>query len=560
MMPSFLAKKYVGLDIGPSCVKIAVLTAQGNRLAVQSLIRAPLDRAHGLPSEGERNASIAETIRAAFAGLDPGLRRVATNLSGAYAVSRTFTLPVMPRSELLRHIVDNAPKYLPVGTEIEDMIIDVQIQRETISSGQEAAQVILAVGRKEMIQIQLSLLEQAGLYPSCLDASAISLFNAVALHPAVLSGKTVAVVEIGHSQAKVMVIRDGMLSFITELTHGSRMIDDRLRENRDLNDEQIINLKRHLSSLEELPANGEESVTGAGVPFTELQTMLEDFNKQTAQEISRVRKFLKDESAWEQVILTGGAAAIPGLAQVIRQEIGCPAEVLKTIPGVIAGPSQRDQIPEFSLAIGLALKKVQQDVNRINLIPPHEQTAIDDRWHIFLSHLVRDRIAVGLIGVSFVLALAWSFLIGLSWILQKKAEALSGQYYTARSSQTLNQQLKHRYAVLGNLANTGLEPDRLMQEISRLAPPEILLTSIRTKTRMNPGEDQGQVQTAAEMQLEGESVSSQSLATFIGSLEKSARFGMSKFEIRKKQRTPAPSPGLDAGEAVEFNIDLTVKQ
>ncbi|MRR09357.1 hypothetical protein EG831_04615, partial [bacterium] len=308
----FFDKRYYGLDKGSSGIKIAEITEARGRLAVTRLMKLSLP-VEDLPLRPDLTPpAIVERLRVFCRGQGITGRSVAVNLSGAFVASRLFNLPVMSHAELQAYIQDHAQEYLPAGVSKDAVEFDFQILKEEVQTGAEMAQINLAAGRKEAVADVLAMTLGAGLYPSCVDASSLSLVNMFSLHPAFVPGRVSAIMDIGHSVTKTLVVRDGQVAFAYELAAGGDTVNRKLQEAFDLDYGAAEELKLLFSADHEADQAGTVAVAGREFPRESVRQAVREACASMADEIGRMQQLWKGGRPWQHVVITGGGAKTPG--------------------------------------------------------------------------------------------------------------------------------------------------------------------------------------------------------------------------------------------------------
>jgi type IV pilus assembly protein PilM len=99
-----------------------------------------------------------------------------------------------------------------------------------------------------------------------------------------------------------------------------------------------------------------------------VQPLLESITDMLIMEVQKTFDFFKETYPSEsiaRVLISGGTARIPGLAEKIESTFGCPAEVLNPMKAITIG-SNVDAAkvaslgPALTVAVGLALRGVEQ--------------------------------------------------------------------------------------------------------------------------------------------------------------------------------------------------------
>jgi type IV pilus assembly protein PilM len=101
-----------------------------------------------------------------------------------------------------------------------------------------------------------------------------------------------------------------------------------------------------------------------GLPESYEIEVLEPFKEAMVQQISRLLQFFfagSEFSKVDQLVLAGGCASIPGIAEMIEEQLGVPALVANPLAGMsLSGRVQAQTLaqdaPALMIACGLALR------------------------------------------------------------------------------------------------------------------------------------------------------------------------------------------------------------
>ena len=542
MIPKLFTKRYYGLDIGSSSLKIAEIAVVKGRLQVTRLLSQPLAIADSNASPEVAGATVSDALRAMVARYQLAHSQVAANLSGAYVASRLFTLPAMSHAELLEYIHSHEAEYLPARVDPAEVEFDFQVIKEEVKAGQEMAQIILAAGRKQAVKELMDTLELARLYPVSIDASAMSLFNSFALHPVVNSGGLAAIADIGHTMTKIIVVKDRMILLATEATVGMEAVVKTLEDNFGLDQSKAYEFLDAFSKLDRTLPQSEIELDRKTYHSDDIQQAIQPGLQKVVEEISRVQRFLKTEKNWQQVILVGGGANVPGLNELVSKELNCPVEVPASIPGLVIEEAEKALIPEFSLAIGLALKQVQAGINSINLVPAYKRPVIEDK--IIHTAIVRSAKAAGVLASIVIVLLL--FLTIIFWAGKKHAESrlsrIKTQWEQARSVKAVNDDLLACLQTIRGLPQDFGAP-LVMYDLAGCVPRGLWLTSLAVETRMSTSDgSETPIVTAAVVKIKGNAEGPAKVITFLRALEKSAVFSKPELKLLEGPREPTAAP------------------
>jgi len=101
-----------------------------------------------------------------------------------------------------------------------------------------------------------------------------------------------------------------------------------------------------------------------GLPESYEVEVLEPFKEATVQQISRLLQFFYAGSEFnrvDQIVLAGGCAALPGLPEMVEEQLGVPTVVANPLAQMTLGPRVQahalaQDAPALMIATGLALR------------------------------------------------------------------------------------------------------------------------------------------------------------------------------------------------------------
>ena len=177
-----------------------------------------------------------------------------------------------------------------------------------------------------------------------MDMDAMALSNAYASARGDVSEKT-AIVNVGASVTSVNVSRDGAPFFVRDVPLGGWEITRSLMEKFDITYEEAERIKY--------------SVGGYG-KYDEAAGLVEKFVVRAASEI----KTVLDEAGGgaRRLVLCGGSARLPALADSLEEAAGVPVEVFNPFGGIAFSDSSFDPEyleylgPKMAVAVGLAAR------------------------------------------------------------------------------------------------------------------------------------------------------------------------------------------------------------
>ena len=176
----------------------------------------------------------------------------------------------------------------------------------------DSVQVLLVASRSENVEARQAALEMGGLEAKLVDVEAFAIENAFSLIVPQLTAKKdglVALVDIGASMTTINVLQQGRSQYLREQQFGGKQLTDEIMRRYGLSYEEAGRAKRL-----------------GGLPDTYEVEVLEPFKDSLAQQVGRLLQFYYASSQYnrvDQIVVAGGCASIPGISQVIEENLGC---------------------------------------------------------------------------------------------------------------------------------------------------------------------------------------------------------------------------------------------
>lgn len=343
----------IGLDISSSAVKLLELSLRGDRYAVEAFAIEPLPPHAVIDSQINEPAAVAEAITRALSRSGSKTRNAAVAVTGSSVITKQIVMPAgLREQDMEEQIKAEADQYIPYP--LSEVNLDFQIMSESVVEDADGARVdvVLAACRKEQVESRVASLELAGLTPTVVDIEVYALENACQFLVHQMPGRgrdtTVALVDIGAQTASMLVLKDLKVIYTRDQAFGGQQLTEEIVRTFDLTVDEAGRGKR----TGELPERYQTEV-------------LPRFFDDMAQQIDRSLQFYyaspgRHDTA-SQVILAGGCAQIPGVAEAIEERLQIPTVVAQPFAGMSVAPRARPQVlaregASMLIAAGLALR------------------------------------------------------------------------------------------------------------------------------------------------------------------------------------------------------------
>ncbi len=341
-------KPVLGLDISASSVKLVELrkTATSYRVthfAVEAMpAEAISDKAIG------NIEAVGETVNRAWKRSGSRLKTVAVAVGGPNVIVKTLTIPAgLSERESEEQVGLAAAQIVPFS--MDEVSWDFEMIGPSAGEGgtQDA---LLVATRRENVEHRQAALEFAGLKAEVVDCESFALENAFTLVDGAQNDRdrVVAILDFGATTTTLSVFHHGRIVYTRDQNFGGQQLTQEIMRAYSLSYEDAGRAKRQ-----------------GGLPEAYETELLVPFMNHMARETARSLQFfhaaMSEYDRVDRVVLCGGCAAIPGVADVIGEHLGIPTEVANPLAGVELASRARAQgierdAPALMVACGLALR------------------------------------------------------------------------------------------------------------------------------------------------------------------------------------------------------------
>ena len=352
------AKKVVGLKIGGSQLAAARVVNNGSPELVQ-VARENLD--HGLVVGGELREPerLAEELRAFFRKHKLPRQGVRLGIANNRIGVRIFEIAGIDDPKQLENAIRfRAQEVLPIP--IEEAVLDYQVLGDRVDDeGNKVRRILLVVAYRELIDRYVSACKKAGIRLAGIDLEAFALLRALATpreDESVPADAAVVVVAIGHDRSTFAVSDGRVCEFTRVLDWGGGTLDVAIARELAAAPSEAEPVKRDLSlAVENVPEGltPEQAATAREAVRRQLQGF--------ARELVSSLQFYQNQPGSlgiGEIVITGGTAHLPGLAEELQKLIGVRVTVGDPLGRVKLGKKlkETEQVGSLAVAIGLGIE------------------------------------------------------------------------------------------------------------------------------------------------------------------------------------------------------------
>jgi type IV pilus assembly protein PilM len=340
----------LGLDITTSSIKLIELSMSGGQYRVESYAAEPTPQNAVNEKAIVDVDAVGEAISRAAKRAGAHSREVAIAISGDAAITKVIQMPRSLReSELEAQVELQADQYIPFP--MDEVAYDFEVLGPS-EKDPEAQDVLLVATRSENVEQRRAAVTAAGLTTRIVDVEAFALENACRLmtHQMPDGGidRSIAVIDFGASSTTFSILRNLKVVYTRDFAFGGQQLTEDIMRTYGLSIEEAGRAKKE-----------------GGLPGNYQSEVLDPFIDDMTQQVSRSLQFYLASGAGrdqpEKILICGGCANVPGVADVIASRVGIAAEKgdplgqMKLSSRARAQAVQRDATALLT-ACGLALR------------------------------------------------------------------------------------------------------------------------------------------------------------------------------------------------------------
>jgi len=343
----FFPKKMIGIDIGTASIKVAELSRWGQGKTLEnygeikssSLYQEPfrsVERGSYLLS----NYFVSRAIRAILDEAKISTRAVIFSIPDFSTFCVSFELPPMSEREIKEAVYFTAPQYIPLP--VTETTLDWKLIEGSPGEKNSKLKIFLVAIPNQTIQDYQKVAQMVGLELYAVEAEAFALSRALAGE----SKKCLCLIDIGVQSTTINIVDKGNLKKSYSFDFAGGQLTHAISSTlglEHLEAEEIKN-KQGLTSTEE---NITKTLYLLIDPLLiEIKDILYDFYAKSGKEV-------------EEIYLTGGTSALPGLKEYFKEVLKKNVEIPNCFsdllyPPIISGTLEKIA-PSFSAAVGAAL-------------------------------------------------------------------------------------------------------------------------------------------------------------------------------------------------------------
>ncbi len=347
-------KSVVGVDVGSSSLKVVQLRREGGtavletygEIALGPYAGVEVGQATNLPAE-----KIAETLKDLLKEAQVTTKEAGISIPFSRSLLMLVELPRRDNPEEQKTVISlEARKYIPVPvTEVQlDWFILPDLLPAEVSQPSNKIKVLLVAVHNDELSLLQKVVEGADLSASFYEIEIFSTIRSVVDEPV----KPVLVLDIGASATKAYIVERGVVALSHNIRQGGQDVTRTIASAHGLSTATAEQAKKeHGLGNNDAPYSKETVELVYGRIFQEAQLVLSKYETTNQKAVS-------------SIVLTGGGGVTKELATYAKNFFSIDVRIAdpfaKTSAPAFMRPVLSEIGPEFAVAVGLALRKLEE--------------------------------------------------------------------------------------------------------------------------------------------------------------------------------------------------------
>lgn len=352
----------LGIDIGSSSIKVVQLRKKGGKAVLETYGELALGPYSGIEIGQATSLSTEKIIEALGDLMKEKEVNITTKSCGvaipfASSLMSVIEMPALSYKQLASMIPLEARKYIPVP--ISEVALDWSIipkdeseEAEDVSPDSAPVightDVLLVAIHNETISRYSEIVTKTGLESSFFEIEIFSTMRSVLEQ----SNEPVMIVDMGAATTKLYIVERGTVRTSHTINRGSQDITATLSKSLGISIHDAELLKRGIGASPENQAQFNEIVNLVlSYVFSEINQVILNYQKKYKKTLTRI-------------VLVGGGSSLQGITALAQKglqiEVVAGNPFLKTEAPAFLEAVLRETGPEFAVAVGLALRKLQE--------------------------------------------------------------------------------------------------------------------------------------------------------------------------------------------------------
>jgi type IV pilus assembly protein PilM len=355
IIPTILPKKFLGIDIGTSAIKVVELSSFAGRIKLENYGQISAAVLYQKPFRTFEKTTlllssddISRALKAIFEEAKIKTKKAIFSIPDFSSFFTSFELPPMTKEELPQAVQAEARRYVPMP--LAEVVIDWQlIGGKLVDKDRTKLKVLLVAVPNEIINQYQQIALNLNLEIISLEAEVFSLVRSLIEEE---EKRVVGIIDTGARTTTCSIIEKRVLKISHSFDISGDDLTERIAKGFGIDYELAEDLKRKYGLISVPPSSKEKDVREILIPLVDLicresEKTFRDF-------------YLKEGKEVEKIFLAGGTAFLPGLLEYFKDYFKKEVEIANPFKRIFYPPilekTLREMGPAYAIAVGLALR------------------------------------------------------------------------------------------------------------------------------------------------------------------------------------------------------------
>ena len=352
-MKAFETGLLVGIDIGLSAVKIAVLSeGRKGKFRLEKYQEYYLSEAAIIEDDVQKPDEVIQGIKKIYNDQKINKHIACIGLAGPNTVTKRLQVPDGSKEDVEDNIIWESEQYIHFGADDAEIGFSIvgKIEEE------EVIDAIVGAAKIDIIENYSNLIKEAGLIPKVVDLNVFAVVNAFEFIYANrledLSEEGTLIIDYGAQYTTVIVYKNKATILTKEISIGGVLLTEEIQRTMGVSYAEAEDLKIHGDDNGNLPE--------------EIIEILENHNERLLEELKKVLNFYIAAGSSQQIgnaFVTGGSCRLPGSKESLQDFIDMDVEEIDPFMALeVKGNFSEEELDDLAycslVAIGLAMRRI----------------------------------------------------------------------------------------------------------------------------------------------------------------------------------------------------------
>lgn len=353
-MANFEKGELVGIDIGLSAVKVALLSIpKKNRYILQHYASIPLSEAAIIEDEIQKPDEIIDAILECLGQAKIKKKIVNLGMDGPNTITKRLQVPDGSKEDIEDNILWESEQYIPFGADESEIAFEILGKIES----DDVVDTIVAAVSLPVVDSYIDIIKSSELIVKNVDLNVFAITNMfeviVGDRLPEYSEVGTIIIDFGAQKTTVIVYKDGGPILTKEISIGGVLITEEVQRQMGVSYEEAEDLKNNGDDKGNLPE--------------EIVAIIQDQLDTLIAELKKVLNFFIAVGSSDQAgacFVTGGSCKLPGLIDSLQELVDLEVEILNPFEAVEFDKKSfdEDDLNEIAtkglVAMGLGMRKV----------------------------------------------------------------------------------------------------------------------------------------------------------------------------------------------------------